>query len=295
MRAKQAKKEAGSTVTDGGYLSAFLGLSGGLLRATSSLTTGRSRSSHPFDRWLDIEESFGVRSTFFFPPSRTNQPHVTDPVYRYGDEFRFEGERYTVREFINDLDARGWEVGLHPTWNSYDDVDELQHQKNQLESAVGNQVASVRQHYLHYDIRRTPKVHDQVGFKYDSTLGFTGNVGFRFGTSYPWALYDQKAEEHLDILEIPLIAQDTNLFDEKQLGVISNDVALQYIDDLADTVSTVSGVLTLNFHPGRTSEERFELYERILRRLQERGAWFATISEVGRRWKEHGPSKRFRE
>jgi len=100
------------------------------------------------------------------------------------------------------------EIGLHPTWYSYNDVDELKRQKEALEKALDHEIVSVRQHYLHYDIRVTPAVHAAAGFKYDSTLGFNDNIGFRFGTCYPWHLYDLKAEKELPIMEIPLIIQD---------------------------------------------------------------------------------------
>ena len=48
---------------------------------------------------------------------------------------------------------------------------------------------------IHYDIRVTPAAHAAAGFKYDSTLGFNDNIGFRFGTCHPWHLYDLKAEK----------------------------------------------------------------------------------------------------
>jgi len=67
-------------------------------------------------------------------------------------------------------------------------VDELKRQKGALEKALDHEVVSIRQHYLHYDIRVTPAVHAETGFKYDSTQGFNDNVGFRFGTYYSWHL-----------------------------------------------------------------------------------------------------------
>ena len=91
---------------------------------------------------------------------------------------------------IREIDRQGWEIGLHSSWYSFDDVDELKRQKEALESALGHEVISIRQHYLHYDIRVTPVVQAAAGFKYDSTLGFNDNVGFRFGTCYPYHLYD---------------------------------------------------------------------------------------------------------
>lgn len=73
---------------------------------------------------------------------------------------------------IQEIDRRGWEIGLHPSWYSFDDSDELKKQKQALGNALGSEIVSVRQDYLHYDISVTPVVHAAAGFKYDSTLGF---------------------------------------------------------------------------------------------------------------------------
>ena len=61
----------------------------------------------------------------------------------------------------------------------------MKSQKEVLEKALCHDIVSVQQHYLHYDIRVTPSVQAEAGFKYDPTLGFNDNVGCRFGTCYP--------------------------------------------------------------------------------------------------------------
>ena len=108
---------------------------------------------------------------------------------------------------IREIDRRGWEIGLHPSWYSFDDVDEMKAQKESLEEVVGHEVVSVRQHFLHYDIRVTPRTQELAGFRYDSTLGFNDNVGFRFGTCHPWKVYDTEQQTTLSLVEIPLIVQ----------------------------------------------------------------------------------------
>ena len=120
---------------------------------------------------------------------------------------------------IREIDRRGWEIGLHPSWYAFhEDADELKRQKAVLENALGGDVVSVRQHTLRYDMRVTPSVHAEAGFQYDSTLGFNDNVGFRFGTCYPWQLYDIHREQELSLMEIPLIIQDTALLNRDVWG-----------------------------------------------------------------------------
>lgn len=289
LRARErwrARGREGPTVAREGVVGSLAGLAGGLLRATrNTLHTGPDPIQQ-FERWLSAEEAIGAPSTFFVPPNTVSEPHVSDPVYRYDDEVTFDGETMTVGEMLREMVDRGVEIGLHPTWYAYDDPEELRRQRRRLEEEIGTAVHSVRQHWLHYDIRKTPAAHDEAGFQYDSTLAVTGNVGFRFGTAWPWQLHDRQTDEQLDILELPLLAQDTALFDGKHMG-LDEQQAFRYVWMLVDAVESVGGVLTVNWHPNMSyPTERWRLYERTLSHLAERDAWFGTVREVGEWWNE---------
>ena len=152
-----------------------------------------------------------------------------------------------------------------------------------LEKALGHEIVSIRQHYLHYDIRNTPRVHAEAGFKYDSTLGFNDNVGFRFGTCYPWHLYDLKAEKVLPVMEIPLIVQDGAMLNSSKGMRLDEDTAFQYVVQMASAVKNVGGVLTLLWHPNWIIQpDWWNLYLRILEYLKGRNAWFGTVREIGK-------------
>lgn len=242
---------------------------------------------HCYEHWLKIEEAVGARSTFFFLPDHVRKPHASDGLYRYSDVVRFDGQRCTVAEMMREMDRRGWEIGLHATWYAFDDVDELKRQKEQIERVVGHEIVSVRQHYLHYDIRVTPRAHDEAGFQYDSTLGFNDNVGFRFGTSYPWRLYDLHEAKLLLILEIPLIVQDGALLNPRKGLRLDEEAAFRYVAQMADAVETVGGVLTLLWHADSVAiPSRFNLYHQVLEFLKTRNAWFGSVGEVGKWWQE---------
>ncbi len=126
---------------------------------------------HCYERWLEMEREFGAKSTFFFWPGWSNvrKRHHTDCKYELYDKIVFEGQTCAVAEMIQKIHRQGWEIGLHPSWHAFNDVDELKRQKEALETALENSIHSVRQHYLHYDIRNTPRAHSEAGFKYDST------------------------------------------------------------------------------------------------------------------------------
>lgn len=242
---------------------------------------------HCYEKWLNVEAAVKAHSTFFFWPGvqSITKPHPTDCPYELNDPVVFDNQKCSVAEMIQEIDRRGWEVGLHPSWYSFNNVSELKRQKEQLENLVGHEIVSVRQHYLHYDIRITPCVQAEAGFKYDSTLGFNDNIGFRFGTCYPWNLYDLKAEKELPIIEIPLIVQDGALLNSQKGMRLDEDTAFQYIIQMTETVERVGGVLTLLWHPNCIIKpDWWNLYMRTLDYLQQKQAWFASVKEIGKWW-----------
>ena len=238
---------------------------------------------HCFERWLEEEAAVGVRSTFFFWPgwSSVNKHHSSDCTYELSDRVVFDGQKCTVAEMIREIDRRGWEIGLHPSWYSFNDLGEMKRQKTAIETALGHDVVSVRQHYLHYDIRVTPRIQTEAGLLYDSTLGFNNNIGFRFGTCYPWRLYDLQAEEELPILEVPLIIQDGALLSQTKGMRLDEETAFQYVMQLTEAVERVGGVLTLLWHPNYLNDPVWwNLYIRSLAYLKDKNAWFGTVRDI---------------
>lgn len=240
---------------------------------------------HSHERWLEVEKEVGAHSTFFFWPglSNVNKRHHTDCLYELYDPVVFDGQKCNVAEMIQEIAQRGWEIGLHPSWYSFDDLDELKRQKEALEKTLGYEILSVRQHFLHYDIRITPRIHAEAGFKYDSTLGFNDNVGFRFGTCYPWHLYDVRNEEELTIMEIPLIVQDGAMLNPSKGMRLDEHTAFKYIAQITEAVEKVGGVLTLLWHPNQIIKpDWWNLYLRALNHLKKKEAWFGSAREVGK-------------
>lgn len=254
----------------------------------SIIYRGKEDPLHCYERWLEAEENVGAKSTFFFWPGwkAVKRHHHTDCTYDMNDRLVFDGQACTVGEMIREISRRGWEIGLHSSWYSFDSVKEMKRQKSALERVLGNEVVSVRQHYLHYDIRVTPRIHYRSGFLYDSTLGFNDNIGFRFGTCHPFKIYDLKAEIDLPVTEIPLIIQDVAMLDDRKGMRLDEDTAFRYVKQITEAVEAVGGVLTLLWHPNAVIDpSAWNLYLRCLDYLKEKNAWFGTVKGIGERIK----------
>jgi peptidoglycan/xylan/chitin deacetylase (PgdA/CDA1 family) len=248
----------------------------------------KEKSFCSFEEWMAMEEKHGARSTFFFAPQTVDRKHGSDCQYHYDQTIPFEGSRITVAELMTKLDAGGWEVGLHPSWHAHADVDEMRAQKKQIESCLNHEIQSVRQHFLKYDPLKTASVQAAAGFKYDSTLGFNDNIGFRRGTSYPYQLTAVDGLTVLPLMEIPLTLQDgALLLGDKGLR-LDVDTALEYIKRMIASVKEVGGVLNLSWHPHtRTYPGFWDLYSRTLALLAAENPYFGTIAEIGSYWQAH--------
>jgi peptidoglycan/xylan/chitin deacetylase (PgdA/CDA1 family) len=243
-----------------------------------------------FSPWLSIEERYGFRSTFFFFPDLPSRYHEFDrPMYRHSDIIGYEGERVSISEMMRHLDRRGWEVGLHGTFYSFDDVQELKRQKEQVERTVQKEVVSIRQHYLHFDISKTPRAQGEAGLKFDSSFGSNRLIGFRNGMAFPFYFYDLAADIPLPVLEIPLHIQDGALFSLNNLG-LSPPLALQRAKEMIDRVEETEGLVTLLWHPHSADEVSFPgwfwVYAELLSYVAQKDAWVAPVREIGNWWEE---------
>lgn len=257
----------------------------GTIDSGKTIIRNKSNSPNPFYRLIQLEQSFDVNSTIFVLPEPAGETHYSDPPYRLTDKIQCDLSSRTVASLLDDISSQGFEIGLHASWYSYSNSEYLKQEKRYLEDTLNENIESVRHHWLHFDPRITPSVQHEAGLKFDSTLGFNRNVGFRRGTSYPWTLRDIESGTDTDVLEIPLIVQDNGLLRQSGLG-LSNSLTLDYIRLLTRRVKEVGGVLTLLWHPSNLeSDEDWDLYTDVLNYLKSQNPYFGTISDIGYWWK----------
>jgi hypothetical protein len=187
-----------------------------------------------FDRMIEEVACEGDRATYFI---KTGTHGPNDVRYRT----RYP---YLLRQ-VERLEARSFEIGLHPSYHSHDHAGYLHQERDRLAAVCSRPPVSVRQHFLRYDVHLTPRLHRDAGFVIDSSLAFAEHEGFRRSTCHPFQIYDLGANEPLDFWEMPLCLMDGTLFNYRGLG---GAMARSVTDDLIETCKRFGGVCVALWH-----------------------------------------------
>ncbi|CAN5542108.1 hypothetical protein BH23BAC4_BH23BAC4_04960 [soil metagenome] len=114
----------------------------------------------------------------------------------------------------------GFEIGFHPGYFAYDQPGTAARELRDLQIRAQRPVMAVRQHYLRWN-ENTPSQQGRLGLAYDASLGFAEREGFRHATSFPFRLYDFSREAPQSVIQIPLLAMDTTLYQYRKMDVES--------------------------------------------------------------------------
>lgn len=247
-----------------------------------------------FDEIRSLESELGVRSAFYF----LNEPHLFRET-NFREWLRpsrwvqhlggYDVEAPEIADAIRQLDADGWEIGLHGSYGSYGDKDRLRYEKNVMEELLDHPVLGGRQHYLHLDVPDTWEYHEEIGLRYDASLGSAVEYGFQHGYE-PLRPFDD------DFIVFPLTAMEQALPDPgKDFGR-----AFEVCEDLLIEAAGNDAVMSVLWHPRYFNETEFPGYRRLYYRLIERAlgldAWVGPPGDLYQRLDaSHGVEKRGRE
>jgi peptidoglycan/xylan/chitin deacetylase (PgdA/CDA1 family) len=227
-----------------------------------------------FGRIMEMEERLGVRSSWYFL-DETIRPDWLRPSSWKLSFGRYRVDDPRVASAIRELDAGGWEVGLHGSYLSYRDAALLAREKGILEEVLGHPVVGIRQHYLNLDVPRTWQLQRQVGLRYDASLGLRRGIGFPEGRRHPFL------DEASGMWVIPLAIMEAYLF---ALAGGDPERAWRLALPVIDEAQAHGATLVLLWHPHLYNEDDFPgyspLYERLIRECQSRGARFLTCGQV---------------
>ncbi len=183
-----------------------------------------------FDWLMAKSESVNERSRFYFMSGGTS--HIYDNRYKLDD----------ARSIIEIIKKRNHIIGLHPSYNTYTDLEQFIKEKRALEQVIGEEVLEGRQHYLRFEVPTTWQVWEDAGMEIDSTCGYADKEGFRCGTENMFSVFNIITRKQLKLKERPLIFMDVN-------HIYSEVTTLQSIDIINEIFgSKLTSRNTLLFH-----------------------------------------------
>jgi len=221
-----------------------------------------------FDKIIEIENEYNVKSTFFFlnESIRFKLFNIKNWKLSLGN---YKIDNSHIVKTIKYLHENGWEIGVHGSYNSYKSYDLLKTEKDELESIVGHKIIGIRQHYLNLN-EDTWKLQQEAGYLYDASLGYTRNIGFKDEIYFPFQPLKK------EFLVFPLPIMDFCLINKKN----SWESFLQLMDD----IEARNGILVINWHQRVFNNQEFpgyrELYIKIIEECLRRNAKFSTLSEL---------------
>lgn len=222
-----------------------------------------------FEVVREIEKQHGVRSTFFFLEESARMQWLKPKSYKIALG-RYHVNEPKVAMVMRELDANGWEIGLHGSYYSYNNLELLKREKAAVEKVLGHEIIGIRQHYLNLN-EQTWCYQQEAGFKYDSTWGFTRAIGFKEDKVKPFLPI-----EGSDFCEIPLTIMDSCFADTKDRW--------ERLEEIIAEVDKQNAILVINFHTNNYDEIEFPGYKsnyvRLIETLQDRGAKFLTMQDA---------------
>jgi len=223
------------------------------------------------EKIMSLEADLGVRSAWYFLTEdrlfgdRPPREWFSKEGWRlYAGRYDIDDQR--IVDLIAELDAGGWEVGLHGSYESPTDHQRLAREKRAVERVLGKSLKGGRQHYLNLSVPETWQHHQAIGLNYDCSLGSSDSYGFEHG-------YKPKRPFDDEFIVFPLTIMELALPD------VEDDIeaAWRECERVLQEAAENDAVMTILWHPRFFSELDFpnytELYRRIIVRAQELGGW----------------------
>jgi len=211
-----------------------------------------------FDWIMDVSEACNLTSAFYFICGRTSNMDAD-----------YELEHSAIRDLIRRIHERGHEIGLHPSYGTYQRPELIQQEADRLrtvmqEEGVQQEVVGGRMHYLRWEHPTTLQSWNDAGMNYETTLSYADFPGFRCGTCFEYPAYNPVTQQLLAVRIRPLIAMECTIIADRYMGFGYGIEAEKKFIELKDKCKEVHGCFTLLWHNSHfASRKDKELYTRI--------------------------------
>jgi hypothetical protein len=188
-----------------------------------------------------------------------------------GLHFRYNIKSKKFTALLNSLKEKGQEIALHSSLRAFDHPSRYKAEKDKLRTTSNTFISGLRQHYLRGKYPRLWRIAARNGFKYDSSLGYNYQAGYRAGTTHPFYAYDYDREQQYDLIEFSLVFFENNL--------PKGDEQEKYIQDLITQTREFGGLMVALLHPSNFLKEPFfSMWNNFVEKLKKEKVYINSLS-----------------
>lgn len=191
----------------------------------------------PYDTYewqLEVCRKYHLKQIYFFLVGDYGEFDKNIPV---------EGSR-NFRSLIKSI-ADYAEVGIHPSYQSNLDKQQLSKEIRRLNKVLKREVVKSRQHFLKVTFPDTYRNLLEFDILEDYSMGYASETGFRASICTPFRFYDLDLDVGTRLTLVPFMLMDGTMKDYLK---ISPDEAIRRAHSLIDEVRAVNGTFVTLWH-----------------------------------------------
>jgi hypothetical protein len=191
----------------------------------------------PYDTYewqLSLRKKYNLKQIYFF---------LVGDYGEYDKNIPVEGSR-KFQSLIKSI-ADYAEVGVHPSYASNTDKEQLRKEIRRLNKVLKREVTKSRQHFLKVTFPETYRNLLEFDIQEDYSMGYASEIGFRASICTPFNFYDLDLDIETRLKLIPFMLMDGTMKDYMRL---STEEAISRARDLVDEVKAVNGTFVTLWH-----------------------------------------------
>jgi hypothetical protein len=194
-----------------------------------------------FDKLIEMEDKAAIKAVYHFygdDRPKSLQRWLMDPSYDTSDP--------RLKKLFEKLKKEGHEIGLHPTFDCWNDSVLLRRQKQLLEKNAGVEIKKCRQHWLRFSWQDTWRAQTKASIQVDSTLMFNDRSGFRNSTAISWSPWNLVEHKQHELKCTTSVLMDSHLYDYQNFRFSER---IDQIKSWTNECKSVYGECSLLWHP----------------------------------------------
>jgi hypothetical protein len=215
----------------------------------------------PFDAygWMDnLHQQYQLKPQYFFL--------VSEKLSKYDRNIL---PREPAMQQLIQQHSDKYEIGVHPSWQSGDDVSLIKKEMKTIEDIAAIKITSSRQHYIRFTLPQTFRYLIEAAIKEDFSMGYGSINGFRASVASSFYWYDLEKNLPTDLLLRPFCYMDANSFYEQKF---TPQQALNEMRHYYAVLKEVNGTYISIWHNNFVgTDEKFlgwrEIYEQFIQEI----------------------------